>query len=122
MQAGIFFRQLPFLIQLKNIISMQQWVVPEEMKRKQEQRRDFFHTGMNSDNGIRKIKDLNCGIYLTGKKIRGNIFVFFRSATGLKWTSGNMLIWKKLNYLNCILLIRDYALQETVQYWLTLNF
>ncbi len=48
------------------------------MKRKQEPRNDFFHTGMNLDNGILKIRDPNSGIFLTDIKIWENISGYSR--------------------------------------------
>ena len=45
-----------------------QWEEQEEMKKKQELKKDSFHTEMNLGNGILKIKDQNFGTCLMEKK------------------------------------------------------
>ena len=65
--------------------------VLEEMKKKQERKRDSFHTEMSLDNGIQKINDPNCGIYLIVKNTMGNIFVFFPISN---WTE--LDVWQYL--------------------------
>ena len=71
------------------------WVELEEIRKKQELRKDSFRTEMNSDNGIQKIKDQNFGIYLMGEKKLANILEYFQFQTGQKWMYGNIFYTKK---------------------------
>ena len=47
---------------------MVQWGGADEMRKKLEPKKDFFHTEMNLVNGIQKIKDQNYGTYLMEEK------------------------------------------------------
>src|SRR3989339_1097144 len=92
-------------MQLRKIKLMLLLAVAEEMKKKQGQKSDFFPIVMNSDNGILKISDRNCGIFSMGVKIWANIFGFFLLVTGQNWTFGNIFMKKKLLYPVCIIRI-----------------
>ena len=48
------------------------------MKKKLELKKDSFHTEMISGNGIRKIKDLNFGIFLMEITVKESISVYSR--------------------------------------------
>ena len=61
----------------------------EEMKKKQEQKNDFFHIEMILGNGTQKIKDQNYGISLMGSIFKVSIFVHFQLVIGLKWMFGS---------------------------------
>ena len=71
------------------------------MKKKQELKNGFSRTEMILASGIQKINAQNYGIFLTGKKIMENTLEFFQLAIGLKWTSGNTLKKKTLQYQTC---------------------
>src|SRR5687768_7320608 len=60
----------------------------EEMKKKQEPKKDFSAIAMSSDNGIPKTSALNYGIYLMAANTTANISVYFQSATGQNSMSG----------------------------------
>ena len=68
---------------------MGQWVVLEEMRKRPEQKRGFFHIEMNLDSGTPKIKGLSCGIYLMEEKAMVNILEYFQFQIGQKWMFGN---------------------------------
>ena len=69
---------------------MLQLAADDVMKRKPGQRKDFFRTGMNLDNGIQRIRDLNSGIFLMVIKILENISECSLSVTGQNWMYGSI--------------------------------
>ena len=82
----------------------------EEKARAKE--RFFSHRDILA-NGIQKTKDLNSGTYITAEKTRGNSLEFSLSATGQKWTCGNILPWKTLIFRIYISLTKDqYSTEE----------
>ncbi len=56
--------------------------VLDETRKKVEQKREYFHFEIQIIDGIQKIKDQKYGIYIMEEKIKGRVFVYFRSQIG----------------------------------------
>ena len=65
-------------------------VEQEEMKKKQELKKDFSLIEMISDSGILKINVQNYGIYTMGKKPKVNLLEFSLFQIGLRWMFGSI--------------------------------
>src|SRR5207248_794271 len=70
----------------------------EEMKKKREQKKEFFRYAMNLANGIQSCKDQNSGILTTEKYIKEKMYGCSLSAIGLNWMCGTISVAKKLPY------------------------
>src|SRR5687768_13294087 len=62
--AGTGCKLIHCLMQLKNLSLMPVLAVDEGMKKKQEQKKEFFPSGMSLGSGIPNCKDQNYGIFI----------------------------------------------------------
>ena len=82
MPAEMHCRPLHYLILLLTESLMLVLVVPAEMRKRREPKKEYFKFVMNLVNGTKNVSVLNYGIFITERFIKVKMYEFFRSVTG----------------------------------------